>query len=485
MRCANLFLIAALLLGAPGVVQAAEGPALVTSDRSGVLEISEGLQVIARQSERFWPGFRLSEIPLVFHQPGGAAFLLQHPAPFPPGFVPMAGHPTIGVMPIARGFPRGVDTEFNLGTREAVVVSVEPGMSWHQALITGIHEAFHHHQHAHRFALRGSSTDVSVHSARDLALAEAEQAMLADALAASTTPRGQELARMFLAVRETRQQTLSDAMADAEDTLESLEGTANYVEQRVRIAVAEAPMPLVFARSRSGVLTDLALDLRHPLTERTFGRTRYYMTGAAMGFLLDRWLKAWPQQAEQNQTPAELLRRATKYTSASRAGLMKKVEARFNLAAAMRRHQVSLERAKQRQLSALAAFENQAGKRVDVEIAFAYGGISVSTQGLTFGMPGEKEFNEQAIVSLESGSGTSVLLQGTIISGHTLEGEVGYYAYQLVLPVRPEELLLNGRPLPTASGRYVGAVQWKGEGIELVSPRATVEVTPTRLRIRV
>lgn len=496
MRPTKLFLIAiavALSAGTP-VPAWAEAPkaiapshAAALADREAIRELARALAFLAPRAERLWPGFKLGAIPLVFHRPGGPAYLLQHPAPLPPGFAALPGQPAIALQPSNSRFPHGIDTEFRLGAREVVTVSLESDMSWPQSLLTAIHEAFHQHQHGRRFAHRGSSTDLGVHSARDMALAEAEQQLLADAL---THPeRAQASARMFvkmfLAVRETRHLAVPAAMHATEETLETLEGTANYVEQRVRILADQERKPFAFARSQADLFNDLAQFLRHPLDQTNFARARYYKTGAAMGFLLDRWSQDWPRRVEAGQTPSELLAQATGYQSAQRSSLLAAVEARFDLKAATARHQALFDQMRAQQEAALAAFVRQPGRRVEVEIAFAHGGISVSSQGLSFPLEDDAEFNEEATISLETPGGTTVLLMGRILSGHVLEGEDGFYKYTLYLPLRHEQVLLNGRPLPTAPGRYEGALRWTSERATVVSPKATVEVAPGRIRVRV
>jgi hypothetical protein len=312
-------------------------------------------------------------------------------------------------------YPSGVDIGFQLGDRQVVTIGLADNVVA-EKVVTAIHEAFHNYQRRKHFGNAGRSADIGVDSATDLALAELEQLLLADALDSTDPRHRQQVSRFFMAVRTTRHARLAPAMSEAERTLEAIEGTANYVESNARIVATEAPQVIGFARSRDAVLAELSTRLRTPLNPSTFSRYRYYLTGAAMGFLLEDLASGWQQRVEGGAFQQDLLAWAVRYDVAQRGDLFAYVETHYNLQAAIRRHTALLREVERRRQALFNAFKASRGTRIIVELPFSYGGYSTIGEGESFETT-TGQFYENVEISKEVPTGPSLWLKGSLLTG--------------------------------------------------------------------
>lgn len=439
-------------------------------------QLAEAIALCDAQQQRLWPGYDLSAIPILFHQRGGQAWLLNHPTPYPPGFTAVPELPGAAVQLEGGRYPGGIDIAYQVGDRQVVTVSLGDNRVA-EKLVTAVHEAFHNYQRRKRFGKVGRSADIGVDSATDLALAELEQLLLADALDTPDPERKRELARLFLAVRTTRHGRVPLSLSEAERSLEAIEGTANYVESNARIVAAEASKVYGFARSRDAVLAEISTRLRTPLSPLTFSRFRYYQTGATMAFLLDGLTPSWHQRVEDGAAPQDLLAWAVNYDVARRGELFKLVESHYNLAGAIRRHTALLREVERRRQALLDTFKASTGTRIIVELPFGYGGYSTVSEGESFETT-TGHFYETVEVSKEVPRGPSVSLRGSLLMGLGR----AHYRFMVYDAVRPQDLTIDGQP--AGPGKHQGALQLRTPHARITAAAASVEWDKDVLTIR-
>jgi len=250
-----------------------------------------------------WPGYAVLAQPVLLHDPhAGRSWLVAHPAPPPDFALVQAGPPSVfmkdGAIPELQS---EYYTDVPIGGRPVFALVEASGADPIRAIGVLVHERFHVHQKAH-FARERYDERYPVRDAENLALATLEQRALAEALrptAGVGTPRA---AAMFVAIRTLRNRRLGDGLRHVEDGLERIEGTADYVEQRTlaRLTSAE-PAGSTWGEE----------DVRHrldlPLDQDRLTRSRYYETGSAQAFLLDRAGPSdWKQRLESGTSLREL-----------------------------------------------------------------------------------------------------------------------------------------------------------------------------------
>jgi hypothetical protein len=290
-------LTASLALAATVAVAPAASAQQPPPDALARLTAIEGAvtRVTSAHPDAIWPGFRPDTTPVLFVIPNAGTLLLNWHAPGPPeGYAPVAG--------VARGGwqPAAVRTAASTGTSlagtSAAQVFVSPDMT--DALLFGtvVHEAFHVYEASvarggRRFGSGENAFLVSSYpvfeSANEAGVA-LEGRLLARALAAGTREARAERAQEFLAAREARHRALGSEYADFEAMGELNEGLAEYALVRaLELASGDASLPFRADARRElerhrARLDSLTANARQSL------RLRFYITGPAMGLLLDR-----------------------------------------------------------------------------------------------------------------------------------------------------------------------------------------------------
>lgn len=166
-----------------------------------------------------------------------------------------------------------------------------------------LHEQFHRFQYANfaRFKLASWGT-APAEAARSMSLpfreaTAAEGALLSAALHADSLERVRCHIDYFVALREIR--TTDDPRLNMfESDHERIEGTAQYVG-------------FLGAGLAAGEAADLAANaIASEVIRVTKGRPRYYNTGAAMAFLLDRFKAEWKSDVQNGAYLLDVLRQA-------------------------------------------------------------------------------------------------------------------------------------------------------------------------------
>ncbi len=252
-------------------------------------------RLTAAHPDGIWPGFRPDTIPVLFVIPGAGALLLNWRATPPPeGFAPIAG------VPHALWQPQDVRTAASTGTtlagKSAAQVSVFPDMDDALLFGTAVHEAFHVFERSlaredRRFGSGENAFLVSSYPIFDPsneAGVALEGRLLARALTARTRADLAAKAQEFLAAREARHRRLGSGYAEFEVMGELNEGLAEYALVRsLQLAAGDATLPFHGAAAREVARHRARLDSLTADTRLSL-RLRFYVTGPAMGLLLDR-----------------------------------------------------------------------------------------------------------------------------------------------------------------------------------------------------
>jgi hypothetical protein len=253
------------------------------------------VHVSAAHPDAIWPGFRPETIPVLYVLPEQGILLLNWgAAPLPEGFAAVAGVAGAAWQPAA--LRTAASTGTTLAGRSAAQVFVFPDANDAQLLGTTVHEAFHVFERAaqrddRKFGSGENSFLVSSYPVFDPGNEAGwalEGRLLSRALAARNRAELRERVREFAAARERRHRTVGGDYAQFETLAELNEGLAEYALVRVlELAAGDPAFPWradavrEVARHRTQVETPTA-DVRQSL------RLRFYMTGPAMGHLLDR-----------------------------------------------------------------------------------------------------------------------------------------------------------------------------------------------------
>jgi len=262
-----------------------------------------------------WPGFRPDTIPVVFVLPGRGSVLLNWAGTPPEGYAPVAG--VAGAAWRSEAERGAASTSTVLGGRAAAQVVVDrlvPGELFRVA----VHEAFHVYERAaardgRSFGRAENSflvTSYPVFDADNEAGVARESRLLAAALRARDAARTQELARQFLAARESRQRKLGPEYAGFESDAELNEGLAEYALWRARGATEGGAVRDTVAARLDSLFADPTRSVR----------LRSYATGPAIALLLDRLAPGWKDRLMSGTSSLQdVLADVTGYRDAERA----------------------------------------------------------------------------------------------------------------------------------------------------------------------
>lgn len=233
-------------------------------------------------AKELWPGFDPSSLPLAIFD-GEQTFLLRHPGP-PPEFSPAKGRPGVLVSPGRHPAVVANSTREIGGVRTATVIATG-AQGVESTLLATVEEVFHVFWLARHPSFRPDEMAryaYPVDDAENLRPLLAEDEALARALEADGDPEAAGWAAGALRIRGDRLPRLAEETRTWETSLETMEGTANYVARRaLDQGPAETARRLRGARPAEGI------------------RWRFYETGTALCFVLDRLDPGWKARSEK------------------------------------------------------------------------------------------------------------------------------------------------------------------------------------------
>ena len=324
-----------LVIGFTAVPLAAQEPPEAVVARLAAVE-SAVVRVTAAHPDAIWPAFRPDTIPVLYVVRDEGVLLLNWPAAAPPdAFAPIPGRPHAGWQSAA--VRTAASTSTALAGRSAAQVFVFPAANDALLFGTTVHEAFHVFERwraapGRRFGSGENAFLVStypVFDARNEAGVALEGRLLARALAARTPGEMREAAQEAVAAREARHRALGSELADFETQGELNEGLAEYALVRsLELAAADTTLPWRADAAEEVRRHQLRLDSLTSNVSQSL-RLRFYVTGPAMGMILDRLAgPAWRPTLEQGDlTLQEELADASGYRDQERALLARAARA--------------------------------------------------------------------------------------------------------------------------------------------------------------
>jgi hypothetical protein len=391
---AAVFLATVALTGSAG--------ATLSDYEEGVLKICEGvIRLFEERPDGVWPGYSLAERPFMVYVPGKWA-LLFNAGRGVEGFGPRpADWPDLRADVLYHGGAYGNlvgQLAFDLDVDGIRCVAIGFPESLPESLTDAelkmfgyiVHEAFHQYQNE-LFADTpwAREQEYPIEDGENAALAYLEMLILIDALREARDgeagPCRESIAR-FVAVRDHRWQRADPFVATYEQGKEVREGTARYVELKSFDLMREfaytsavdgkaSPLP---RRFRSASMPDYLIERFGDRMGEGFVpiedlfRNRIYPVGTAQGVLLDHmdvdW-KPWAQESTGEFTYASLLREASGMDELDLPGLVSEAKSRYGFEAILTATGGEIERYLAGYGEAMAAFDAQPGRRIEVALS--------------------------------------------------------------------------------------------------------------------
>lgn len=313
-----------------------------------IVQAGEVWSVIGRPDNPIWPKWNAKDTPILIYFPNRQELLINHPKP-PSDFQSFvwAGKSNLGKMAIRNGTTtfefdgQNTSTEINgigtlviadtLSTRRQWVEGLVPPLNADPNNTTKIIEdslfgnpydsmAMFAHEAFHVFQDRlGKDKPISERALRQYPALSAENnagvaiegRLLAQALRAIDEKSVRDFAKKVAAIREWRRKQVDPSVAEYEDGIEYLEGTAKYIEYRLfEFLEGKKPSPEMWLvqgfrgyhglnQERERLVSDMKAFLSgdRVVNNDPYGasgvRFRQYYSGMAMGALLDRLNVDW------------------------------------------------------------------------------------------------------------------------------------------------------------------------------------------------
>lgn len=357
--CLKLLLVTLLPLDAVAAQQPQDSIARIR-------RVFEQLAAVSQRAAVF-PGFRPDTMAYAVVLLQRGVVLVNWRGSLPNGFESVPGLPGVGWQPVDALGAANTSTEMN---GRAIAQLVADTLDMRGLLPLATHEAFHVFQTANRseqtyLGDRENSFYVGTYPVFDTindAQFMLESKLLEQALAAPTIEQARDFARQFAAVRAARHRRLGHALAEFEQKAEGNEGLAEYALLRTRNVLDQlAP---------AAVPTSLVSDLRGLTSNlvRSF-RLRYYTTGSAQAFLLDRLDPAWKTTLLNERVFLdELVARASGARAAEQQAL-KAAEAREGFSTFITEAASNLTKLRARRLAQVDSILSRPGLQLVIDLA--------------------------------------------------------------------------------------------------------------------
>jgi hypothetical protein len=428
-----------------------------------------------------WPGYALFSQPVLLYREPPLAVLVGHPKP-PPGFYPYPLEEFreyavfVSTLPLP-DLNAAFYQAYPLGGVQVFAYHYDQGETPERIVSTVVHERFHVFQGS--LAVEGSTPAFKAGdytgglseadlTAANLALARLERLCLARALTGFAPP--EEAARDFAAVRLERRREFGAEWAGLEDNLERNEGLADYFTRRV--------LEISPAQSTAGA-ADLADALTAPEDDayafESMLHGRLYLTGHAIGRLLDRLGAEWKARVAGGEYPFAVLNSAVPMTGRQRQARLKRVKKEFGYAALLRRAETGLDAAQQARSGAFRDFNAYAGPRLIVRAEYT-GKTKVSyTASETFSLGDRTElFVDNPLYEFVSEKARLLVTNATL---SVYRGIDERELFEIHLASAPR-VYAGGRPAAlTAGPRRLEDVVIEEAGVELKAAAALVSVS--------
>ncbi|MFC1522673.1 hypothetical protein ACFL6Y_09715 [Elusimicrobiota bacterium] len=291
--------------------------------------ITESRGIDAEQE--IWPGFHISGYPMLLHRTDEVAILIGHPQP-PDDFKPYYIKGINKAAPVyikEGGLPSApcLDFDYDINGTKTLVYRIRDNLTQRDAFGNVIHERFHVYQHSMESlsAMLANSAAYSykypLYDHKNLALAQLEQYTLAETLDSLDSNDLKEKLKDFMAVRLTRYKRYGQPAVMIETSEEWREGMAEYVDYKAQDHAYKnkASIAEIQKRLNTGLQLDQMLAWR------------YYATGAALGYILDKvYDDQWKARVQKGETPWQILSEIEPLNIAQRSRRLLKTKIKFD-----------------------------------------------------------------------------------------------------------------------------------------------------------
>jgi len=364
-------------------------------DELTVLRTAETVVQIGRQfHDSIWPGYDLSEMPLMIYIPDKWALLLNAP-PSADGFT---GYPetwpdlqTHVLYHSGSYDDLSGQLAFDVEIDSLAVAAVSPlGRDERSMLEYVTHENFHQFQDQHFGEITWQREELyPIEDVRNTALACLELYLLKDAielLQQSDYDAFNNRVAEFVAVRSYRWQMASDYLREYEQGLEIKEGTAKYVEMKAMSLIPELRYASAFegdnatltSSLQNSTMDDFIIDgLDERITDGTIApedmpRNRVYPLGAAEGYILDQLGIDWKPQAQAagaEFTFTNLMKDGLQLEDSRYEALVDQAREKYGYNEILQKTEESIRAYRAGYDSSLASFNSQPGIRVELKFS--------------------------------------------------------------------------------------------------------------------
>ena len=245
-----------------------------------------------------------------------------------------------------------------------------------EAILLAIHESFHVFEGDKNRAgakwRRENSMLISAYPETDVrlsALFNLEGQLLLAALKAQDDKQLKKLLEQFLALRKLRQSAMEARFVDFDKGAESNEGLAEYAGTKaVMIGLRAAQqkqlnIPFRFANERS-FMEDKYAKLNAITETGKNPRLRFYYTGSAQAFLLDRLLPDWKRRVQfESAALQDLLTEAVKFSAADSKTIAEAALREYDFANVMKRETENVAKKQAAKQAILDSVLSQKGRR--------------------------------------------------------------------------------------------------------------------------
>lgn len=347
---------------------------LTESQKELIEKTIDGIELSSKYTTKIWKGYFFDKIPLIYYENNKQCFLFNYKDDLPEDYYFLKEFPNVAVKLKSDKFSGQFKFDVKIGTKNGVA------MSSHHNFFTDYHETFHYYQNMKKF-YRKNTNHNNLTDSKDITLIQLEQFYLSKALEAKDKNATLDNLKIFIAIRNKRNTYLKKSFIENEDSLEAIEGTANYVEKMLKSVgktIEHQKCTVIFEPNYyediENIRLQLITELRQDVTSEFLTRRRYYLTGFAMGLILDELDKNWKEKMESGSRLIELVTKAINYKEDKNI-LVKIFRDNFYQINLMRNEKLE-KQINEIKKARIAEFYSSVGTKIVVLIPFSFGALS-------------------------------------------------------------------------------------------------------------
>ncbi|UCD76009.1 MAG: hypothetical protein JSV91_03620, partial [Phycisphaerales bacterium] len=340
-----------------------------------IARIRELFRITDTLGDELWPGFDTRIIPIAVNHDDRQEILTGHRFP-PREFHPFDDHVLNGKPVMIRDGctrygPRGGGWAIDLGGEHAAYIcTLQPDQTTEQYLSLLLHECFHVFQRWYRQRDIKAWADLPQDDVTYSAMLGLESEVLYALVNEKDNDAANELARMFVAVRQERRRDLGSDIAFTENEQEYMEGTPTYAQARLYqlmqdrgglepLADLDDPHYEYFADAGEKY-REMVDGIRPPQDDLITFFHSQYNHGMAMGLALDRIRPGWKRELrETNLSPYALFLRQFPELADGDDALLEKAKERFGYEQILARQQECMDQ----RLATIRGYIDAPGRR--------------------------------------------------------------------------------------------------------------------------